>query len=338
MKPSLPALVGDHERLKRPHAGAWLALGLAASIVTGCHREPEADSVKATVPKPAAKSVQDYRLVGTVRAIKKDAGQVIIRHAAIAGFMDAMTMPFSLKNRELFDDLAVGDEVVGTLRVEKQGGEVKDYELIDLVVSRPATPPPAPSLSLSLAGGVPQIRPVPKRLKPGDPVPDFVMTDEDGSSVKLSDMRGKVVVLTFIYTRCPLPDFCPLMDRKFAALADAIGAFPERARQVRLVSLSFDPEHDTPEVLKKHALTQGARPPLWSFAVASHDELAKVAPALGLTYGPTATEIVHNLSTAVIDPEGNLAALLVNSEAKSWRPADLLKIITPLLNEVKTTP
>jgi protein SCO1/2 len=264
-------------------------------------------------------------------------GQVVIRHEEIPGFMKAMTMPFSVKDRAVFDDLSVGDEVEGTLRVESEGGTVKDYALVDLVVSRPATAP-SPTMSLSLAGGEPQLRIVPKRLEPGAMVPDFTMTTEDGETLALSDLRGHVVVLTFIYTRCPLPDFCPLMDRKFAELAAAIGAFPERARHVRLISLSFDPEHDTPAVLKTHARTQGAQRPLWTFAVARHDELAKVAPALGLTYGPTATEIVHNLSTAVIDPEGKLATLLVGASAKSWKPADLLKVIYPLLNAARPSP
>ena len=93
--------------------------------------------------------------------------------------------------------------------------------------------------------------------------------------MRLSDLRGKVVALTFIYTRCPLPDFCPLMDRKFAELADRIGAVAGRAEHVRLLSVSFDPEHDTPEVLRKHAENLGARPPLWRFAVASHEELGQ---------------------------------------------------------------
>ncbi len=130
------------------------------------------------------------------------------------------------------------------------------------------------------------------------------MTSQDGKAVKLSDLRGNVVVLTFIYTRCPLPDFCPLMDRKFSELAQRIGAFPARARQIRLISLSFDPEHDTPDVLRKHAQIRGATPPLWSYAVASHDELAKIGVPLGLFYQPGDNEIAHNLCTAIIDPHG----------------------------------
>ena len=103
---------------------------------------------------------------------------------------------------------------------------VKDYELENLAVMKPALAPKPPSLTLRLQGGEPQLVLTPKRLEPGDAVPDFTMTTEDGQAASLSDLRGKVVVLTFIYTRCPLPDFCPLMDRKFAALADGAGYLP----------------------------------------------------------------------------------------------------------------
>ncbi len=117
------------------------------------------------------------------------------------------------------------------------------------------------------------------------------------------------------------------MDRKYSELADRIGAVSGRAEHVRHLSVSFDPEHDTPEVLRKHAENLGARPPLWRFAVASHGELAKVAAPLGLTYGPAPGEIIHNLSTAVIDPEGRLVRLDVGASSRAWKSADLLKVI-----------
>ncbi len=107
------------------------------------------------------------------------------------------------------------------------------------------------------------------------------MTASDGSPLKLSDFRGKEVALTFIFTRCPLPEFCPRMDRKFAELADRIGAVSNRAEKIRLLSVSFDPEHDPPEFLAAHAKNRGAKRPLWTFAVALHAELNRVA-ALGL--------------------------------------------------------
>ncbi len=161
-------------------------------------------------------------------------------------------------------------------------GAVNDYELRGVVVTKPA---PKETMVLRLSQGKAELVPAPKQLQVGEAVPDFAMTMQDGKVVRLSQLRGKVVVLTFVYTRCPLPDFCPLMDKKFGALAQSIAAFPQRAQHIRLISLSFDPEHDTPEVLRKHALIRGAMPPLWSYAVANHEELAKVAPGLGLVYG-----------------------------------------------------
>jgi protein SCO1/2 len=131
--------------------------------------------------------------------------------------------------------------------------------------------------------------------------------------------------MTFIYTRCPLPDFCPLMDRKFADLARLLMARPERAEGVRLLSISFDPEHDTPEVLARHARTLDATGPLWTFAVASHEELTRVGPSLGLSYGPTPSQIIHTLSTAVIGPDGRLIRL---EEGNRWRPEDLFRLAT----------
>ena len=149
--------------------------------------------------------------------------------------------------------------------------------------------------------------------------------------VKLSELRGNVVALTFIYTRCPLPDFCPLMDRKFADLAQKVSTFPARAKQIRLISLSFDPEHDKPDVLHKHAEIRGAVPPLWTYGVASHDELAKIAAPLGLLYEPGTNEIAHNLSTAIIDTQGKLARLEVGTQRNRWETTDLLKTMYALL-------
>jgi protein SCO1/2 len=247
---------------------------------------------------------------------------VTIRHDAIPGFMDGMTMPFTVANRGDLEDVQLGDEVEGTLRVTREGGEVTGYELTDLVVARPAPPP---SMTLGLPGGRAEVAPTPETLRPGDQVPDFRMTDQDGRTLTLSDLRGNVVALTFIYTRCPLPEFCPRIDSKFSALANRVSAVPGRSEHVRLLSVSFDPEHDTPAVLKAHATRLGARPPLWTFAVASHEELAKVARPLGLTYGPARGEVIHNLVVAVIDPEGRLVRLEIGAGAREWEPADLLK-------------
>lgn len=319
-------------------AGVSVLLLLASN--SGCsrnapHPQPaevsKANAGKEIQPDSAAGDVKEYTLKGEVKGIDKEAQEVTIRHEEIPGFMAAMTMPFHIDDAALLDELRIGDEVEGKLRVERENGQVKDYQLHDLTVAKPALASP---LVLDLSGGVPKLRTQPKRLEPGEMVPDFTLTGQDGQPVKLSDLRGRVVVLTFIYTRCPLPDFCPYMDRKFADLADKLAVFPDRAEAVRLLSVSFDPEHDTPEILRKHARTRGAKPPLWSFAVASHDQLERITAPLGLIYGPGKNEIIHNLCTAVIDQNGRLARLEVGTQSNKWSSADLLKTVYSLIPPV----
>ena len=274
---------------------------------------------------PARKKVTDYPLKGTVKKI--DFERVTIAHEEIKGFMAAMTMPFHVSDRESLEGVKPGDEIEATLHVILENGVVSNYELRDFKVTKPAVA----RMVLDVSRGKVSLREQPKLLEEGDLVPDFSMTTQEGKVQKLSSLRGNVVALTFIYTRCPLPDFCPLMDRKFGELASHISAIPERARRIRLISLSFDPEHDTREVLAKHAKARGALPPLWTFAVASHEELAKIAPALGLFYGPSQNEIAHNLCTAIIDPQGKLARLEVGKDRNKWENVDLLKSIYSLI-------
>jgi len=310
--------------------------GLLLAVVCGCSSQPASDeAAPAPVagpesPKKAdeAVEVKDYPLRGEVRKVDAAGRELQIRHEEIPGFMPAMTMPFRMPEETDFEDFQVGDVVEGTLQVKSKGGTTVDYELVGLEVARPAIGGP---LVLDMTKGVPTLTTRPARLQPGDEVPDFTMTDQDGESRRLSELRGRVVVLTFVYTRCPLPEFCPAMDRKFSELARSVSASSSRASKVRLISLSFDPDHDTPEVLRKHAQIRGAEPPVWTYAAASHEELAKIAPVLGLTYGPMKDEIVHNLCTAVIGPDGRLARLEVGSRGNAWTPAELLKTIAELL-------
>jgi protein SCO1/2 len=308
----------------------------ALTAAAGCGPDRARDAAPALAPSlprdprlaaAADPAVTNYTLKGIVKNVEIDLEQVMIQHEAIPGFMDAMTMRFALKDRNVLETLRLGDQVEGTLRVERSGGVVHDYALLGLTVTKPAPQPLAVDISKNRAA----VRAQTRRLEIGDPVPDFTMISQDGKTVKLSDLRGDVVALTFIYTRCPLPDFCPLMDKKFSELAQRIGAFPGRAKQIRLISLSFDPDHDSPEVLRKHAQVRGAAPPLWSFAVASHSELAKIAAPLGLFYQPGDSEIAHKLCTAVIDPAGKLARLEIGTQRTKWETADLQKTIYALL-------
>jgi protein SCO1 len=274
-------------------------------------------------------AVTDYPLKGVVKKVEKDRDNVTIQHEAIPGFMSAMRMPFHYKNKTMLGKLRPGDVVDGTLRVKRSGGAVIDYEILGLTVK--AAAPSGPAIAPNISKKQALSREQPRRVEIGETVPDFAMTSQDGKTVKLSDLRGYVVVLTFIYTRCPLPEFCPLMDKKFSELAQRLSAFPARANKIRLVSLSFDPEHDTPDLLRKHAQVRGATPPLWSYAVASHTELAKIGGSLGLFYQPGDNEIAHNLCTAIIDSEGKLARLDIGTQRNKWSSTDLQKTIYALL-------
>ena len=289
---------------------------LLLAMLSGCGGAA-APQPKPTSTIPAAAPAKSYPLVGEVVKIEPAAGKVTVRHEAIAGYMPAMTMTMnvSAKAKAGLDDLQVGDKVAATLRVEGDHSE-----LDDLNVTEAATP----KLTLDLSGATPTLRAKTAKLEPGAVVPDFAVTTQEGATLRLSELRGKVVVLTFIYTGCPLPDFCPKIDSKFAELSGLAGTVASRADKVRLLSISFDPEHDTPAVLAKHAKLKGAKPPLWRFAVSSHDELRKVAEPLGLMYGPMKDEIVHNLSTAIIDPDGKLVVLYAGS---SWTPEEAYKAV-----------
>ncbi len=294
-------------------------LPLTLLLVTlGCSSAPP----KPAAPEPAVETTT-YTLKGVVREVDAKTGVVTIAHQELPGFMKAMTMDFTPKDKTNLDEVGVGDEVEGPLDVTRSGGLVKEYNLRSLEVMQPAPR----TLKLDFGSGTAALAVKPSVLSPGELVPDFAMTTQDGTALKLSDLRGKVVVLTFIYTRCPLPDYCPAVDKKFRELADSVKSVKSRSQAVRLLSVSFDPEHDTPETLRKHAAMQGAIPPVWTYAVASHDELRKVAERLGLVYGPMPNEIRHNLCTALIAADGTLVRLDSGASGKAWTPAEMLKSI-----------
>ena len=208
-------------------------------------------------PGPAV-TTADYRSRASSARCQPESGRVMIRHEEIPGFMKAMTMPFRPADESILgcSTPATRSRASCTSRSRTGPSATTNFEISK--VTKPAAPR---AMTLDISKEKAQLREKPRILTVGEEVPDFAMTGQDGKAFKLSDLRGKVVVLTFIYTRCPMPDFCPLMDRKFSELAQRLGAFPKRAKDIRLISLSFDPENDTPEVLRKHAAIRGAIAP-----------------------------------------------------------------------------
>jgi protein SCO1/2 len=156
-------------------------------------------------------------------------------------------------------------------------------------------------------------------------VPDVALVDQNGRPLRLSALKGRAYALTFVFTRCPLPEFCPLMMKSFAAAQAALAAEARLLDATRLVTVSFDPEHDTPEVLRRFGRPfQKTSPPFthWVLATGEAKEIRRLADALELEYQEDTDSFVHNLRTAVVDREGRLARLLRGNE---WRPEELVQ-------------
>jgi len=320
--------------MKRNRYPCWSWGALAALTLTalGCGRAGTApEDPAASASRPTEAGEKTFTFEGVVEVVEPEDGVVHIDHEAIPGLMEAMVMPFEPADPSLLEDVYPGDEVEGTLQVELDGeGRIVAMELADLLVLKPAPPPEPESGEITIVGDTEMFREPRPELEPGAPVPDFTLTDQNGETFKLSDLRGQYTLITFIYTRCPVADFCPLMDRRFGQLAERLGRSSERAERVRLLSVSFDPEHDTPQALAEHARRVGARPPLWTFAVAEHDELFKIAEPLGLKYAPRSNDILHNLSTSLIGPDG---ALIQRWKGNDWTASELYGAIREALSD-----
>ena len=240
---------------------------------------------------------RQYDLKGQVLTVSPDGRELVVRHDEVEGFMPAMTMPFRLKDPALARDRRPGDLIRARLMVTDVESWLAGIEKTGWAPLPEEDGPSRPAVELT---------------KPGDPVPDETLVDQDGKAFRISSFRGSAVLVTFIYTRCPLPEFCPRMDAYFAAVQKAV-AGGRLGGPVRLLSVSFDPEFDTPAVLKAHAAGVGADPRIWTFATAPADRVEAWGGRLGLSVirdPKDPSDLTHNLRTAVIDPQGRLATVL----------------------------
>ena len=249
-----------------------------------------------------------YEDRGQILSVDLQRQEVLVDHEDIKGFMPAMTMPYRVRDGALLEGKKPGDLITATLVVE----EVNAY-LSTLTTTGHApieTPAAAPLITDA------------DLLKDGDVVPDHALVDQSRTSRPIGSLRGHRVALTFMYTRCPFPDFCPLMDKQFVDVQQEIRKSPELA-DVRLVSVTLDPEFDTPVVLDAHAKALGADPRLWHFVTGDRDEVLAFAKRFGVITEPgePSALVVHNLRTAVIDPQGRLVKAC---SGNMWSPAELV--------------
>lgn len=259
-----------------------------------------------------------YQLTGQVLAVEAANKQILIKHEDIPGFMPAMTMPYTVSDPALLNGRAAGDLITATLKVAPDGAY-----LTAITKTGSAPLPPDARTTIPPAAGV-------HILEPGDPAPDARFTDQDGRPFALTDLKGAAVALTFIYTRCPLPQYCPLMDRRFAEVQAIVHGDAALRGKVQLVTVSFDPKFDRSDVLQAHAKKLGADPKMWRFVTADEPIVDRFAAQFGVNVIREKDDsITHNLRTAVIDPSGRVTTLLENN---AWTADELARALRNALH------
>ncbi|MGA2571305.1 MAG: SCO family protein [Terracidiphilus sp.] len=280
---------------------------LATVALAGCH----------SGAKPASQGSTDagvtvYMLRGKIVSTDPAHGIVVVNHEAIPGFMEAMTMPYQLKDPSVASELHPGDTITADVLVSKSSEETV---LLDhIVVIAQAKPDYKPTVFYHVPA-------------PGDMAPDFKLRNQDGRAIHLGQFRGKALLVTFIYTRCPMPNFCPLVTHNFAVIDRELAADPALYAKTHLLCVSFDPDHDTPERLRAYGaqyIGSDAKSAFahWDFGVPTKPELLEMAKFfdVGITPGPEDT-ITHTLSTTLIDAHGKVAQFYPGNE---WTPEQVV--------------
>jgi protein SCO1/2 len=284
-------------------------------LLTGCAKQGASNAPAAATtnvaPSDASKGARRYPFRGIVRAVDAPKREVTVEHETIPDFMDAMTMSFPVRDDpQVFEILHPGDRVEAKLVVD--GG---NYWL-EQILTKGFVATPAAGSGAS-AGAV--VTPEPNRgVAVGDAIPDFALTDQTGKTVRLSQMRGSPVAVTFLYTRCPIATACPLTATKFAKLDSLL----KEKGFGKILTITVDPEHDTPKVLADYAARLGADPVRWKFLTGDPKAVAEVATSFGVLYYPDAGQVVHGQAAAVVDSSGRLATIYYG---QTWDPEHLLR-------------
>ena len=241
--------------------------------------------------KPATR---EFQLHGQVIQSDPNQKMIVVKHGDIPGFMPGMTMQYKVKQTNDAQGLRPGDVIDARVSVLRDGS---DYWLSGVHIAERGK-------DNSAAAAV-------HMLKPGEHVPNLELINQDGKPFHLGDFKGKAVLMTFIYTRCPLPEFCPRLTSQFARIQDDLAKTPEDYARTHLVTVSFDSEFDTPPVMRKYGLAyvrdDASRFSQWDFATAKPDKLRDLANAFGLVYIEEDNQISHTMNIVLIGPDGTVS-------------------------------
>jgi protein SCO1/2 len=271
---------------------AAIVLLASAALLQGC--------------SPKAVEKERYEIKGRVVSVDRAKGEVSLDHEEVKGYMAAMTMDFPVRDAEALKVMEAGDRVQAFLVVADDSSYWLENPVITKGLSAGPAAPPAGSAE-------PQ---------PGAEVPDVKLVNQDGRPLSPKQFKGRALVVTFIYTRCPLPDQCPLLSANFARLNSAIAGDAALGGRAHLLSVTLDPEYDKPAVLKSYGATYaGGRFDNWDFATGDPAEVRRFAEFFGLTYKAEGDQVIHSLRTAVVTPEGRLYKIYRGNE---WKTDEVL--------------
>jgi protein SCO1/2 len=295
------------------------ALLVLAGAIAGCSKpvKEEAGTPQAK-QQEAEENAKRYKLVGKIVSIDWNQKTLTVDGQDIPGFMAAMVMPYPVLKANQMNGLEPGDEITADVVVNQQDSSA---HLENIVVTKKAG-----------AGKQKTGFHIPLR---GDPVPDFVLVNQDNKRIHLKSFRGRVLLVTFVYTRCPFANFCPLVSHDFAEIYAQTKKDPMLEKNVRLLTVTFDPKHDTPPVLRRYGesfrnVTGDIPFDRWEFAAAPAKELPQVADFFGLSYSNQSGQIIHSMSTTVIAPDGTVYKWFDGSD---WQPSELVAAATQALQK-----
>jgi protein SCO1 len=295
---------------------AAVFLGLIAAMAAGCRQSGGGASGGASGSASPAGELKTFPIRGKIVSVDAARGSVVLDHEVVPGFMDAMTMSYKLKDQTVAGELHPGDRIAATLLVRKTADGFEDPQLDQIVVTAQARPDYKPAVEYHVPTA-------------GDAVPDFKLVNENGRTIHMAQFKGRVVLLTFIYTRCPLADYCPRMNKNFAEIDKALEADPKLDKATHLLSISFDPKFDTPAILKSYggiyAGDTKEKFAHWDFAAPPEGDLEAMEQFfdVGVTPGDGGT-LTHSLSTALIGKDGKVRAWYPTNE---WTPAEVLAAV-----------
>ncbi len=288
------------------HLAKILGLAMLTCALTSCRDRNPAPNATAG----HSTNVQIYLVKGVVKELKADGKTVVIQHEEVPNYMPAMTMPFEVKDPKALAGLGAGDEVSFRMLVTENEGWID--RITKLGTTNVTEPPRRETFRRAR---------IVEPLNIGDPIPDYPFTNELGREFSLGQFKGTALAITFIFTRCPFPNFCPRMSENYAEAYKKLLGLKDGPKNWHLLSVSFDPEFDTPTVLKNYAARYKYDTNHWNFATGALIEIDAITEQFGLVFPREGINFNHNLRTVVIDAQGKVEKVFIGNE---WKVDDFV--------------